>query len=270
MPTAYVDRTDTLQASERDGVVTKVVRRARVVGLTDDDYAVLFTALSVAGVPAAGSTLTGAPNLVLVERNVQVVDGDRSTVDVELVYEHVLNKGQNLNSPPLGYLLAEVRGSVNEQESNLDGSGFPVTVQHAYPSDDPDFPSKTKVQGGSIKFFQAQATKVVQGIRATNYPWLLQQHLLGAINELPWSGGNSYEWLCTGASWRPYDGSSSKYEFVFEFQHNPETWNPTVVYIDERTGKPPQGLLDNVGYKTVVKHRVVDFAAALGGRVQGE
>ena len=89
MTEARIDRIDMLEAQERHGVIIRLIRRARVIDLPDTDYTVLFTALAAAGIPAAGSSLTGASHLILAERNPRIVD--RDTVDVDLVYEEFDN-----------------------------------------------------------------------------------------------------------------------------------------------------------------------------------
>lgn len=90
-----IDRIITLEALEKFGVIHRLVRQARVINLEDTDYSVLFSALEEAGIPASGSALGGEPNLILVERNPKLID--ETTVDVDLVYEHILNEGQELD-----------------------------------------------------------------------------------------------------------------------------------------------------------------------------
>ncbi len=56
---------------------------------------------------------------------------------------------------------------------------------------------------------------------------------------------------------------------TFEFQLNPDGWDPTVIFIDDRTGKPPPDLVPNVGYKTVTKMPACDFESVIGVDIQG-
>ena len=57
-------------------------------------------------------------------------------------------------------------------------------------------------------------------------------------------------------------------------RHNPDTWDPFVIWIDPETGRPPgpaldssgdpipgTGLIENVGYKTVKWHDETSFSA---------
>ena len=60
-----------------------------------------------------------------------------------------------------------------------------------------------------------------------------------------------------------------KYRYQIEFQFNKDTWNPTAVFIDDRTQKPPPNLVEGIGYKTIEWHEAVDFAAILGYPIIG-
>ncbi len=97
-PIAKIDRDDTLSMDETNGVVRKLVRNLRVVGLTNTDYTVLTSALAAAGVPAVGHFLCPGPfpnpnhplgMINLTDRKIKLISGN--TVDVELLYEHFMD-----------------------------------------------------------------------------------------------------------------------------------------------------------------------------------
>lgn len=270
MSDARIDRSDTLEAQEKFGAIVRLIRRVRVTGLEDTNYNVLFSALEAAGIPAAGTKLTEAPNLVLTERNPKLVD--EGTVDVDLVYEHGLNEGQNIDSPPFASLLVgEVQATINQTTSNTDGDGNQVTLTHTYPEDDPDFAGLTKTQVGEFQYFEPQITLKYQGLKRTDFPWLVSQAIVGAVNRTPWAGGEAYTWMCTSCSWKPFDRKTpGRYQFSFEFQNNPDKWNPTVIFVDPRDNKPVVGAsVEDGSIKEVRKHREVDFEQIIGARVQG-
>jgi hypothetical protein len=267
----HIDRIDTLSAEELNGSIVRLVRRARVSGLVNTDYQVLFTALSQGGIPAAGSTPTGATNLILKTRNATLVDGEPGVVDVDLIYETPTAPGvrQNIDFPYGGLLLGEARASISQVKTNKDEYGDPITLEHTYPDDEPDFPGETRRQGGEIEYFQASTVVTYRGIKTTRYPWMVESALVGKVNANGWGGRGAREWLCTACAWRPLDGGADRYEFSIEFQHNPDTWDPTAVFIDERTSKPPVNLLAGYGYKTIQRLTGVDFDAVLGTTIQG-
>ena len=64
---------------------------------------------------------------------------------------------------------------------------------------------------------------------------------------------------------------SNRYFFTFEFQRNPDTWDPTAVFIDDRTQRPPANLKDNseeTGFKTIQYLPGVDFNEVIGTLLQ--
>lgn len=253
-----IDRIITLEASERFGVINRLVRQARVINLDDTDYSVLFSALEEAGIPSPGAALSGESNLILVERNPRLID--EHTVDVNLVYEHVLNDGQDLDYDPAQEILVEGRAYVNQISSYVDGVGNPITVEYTYPVDDPDYPGQTKEQGVSVQVCDPQENFRIQGIRTTDAPRTYIQDVLGCVNSGVWKGGAAKTWMCTGATYELHDiGPPKQYIISFEFQYTSKGWNPLATFIDERTGRPPTDLQAGVGYKWVTYHTEVNF-----------
>lgn len=266
-----IQHTSLLEARERHGTAVRVVMRYRVIGLTDASYLALFSALDESDIPNVGSKLPGAPHLTLAERNPKLVDSDQGTVDVDLVYEPFDDEGQNIDDPPYGVLTGSVRASVQQLTTNLDKDGNTITTTHTWPSDDPDWPGRTDVQGGQVQAFIPQKTFAIQGIRKLQRPWIMANAIIGTINIGSFAGGNAHEWMCVGITWKIVDATplANRYHMSFEFQHNPDTWNPSVVFIDPRSQLPPKDLVDGDGYKTVRVHKEASFETILGTRVQG-
>ena len=73
-------------------------------------------ALENAGLPAAGTALAGAKNLVLVERNPRIID--QTKVEVTLVYEHFNNEGQSIDKPVHGIVFIKSRTALNQVTTN--------------------------------------------------------------------------------------------------------------------------------------------------------
>lgn len=273
MTRAIIDRLSVLEATERHGTLRRLVRVAEVSGIETNNWDVLIDALDDA-IPAYGSKLTTSVGstgygLILVERNPTVIDKDR--VKVELVYENCVDLEQDLNSPFTGATLGEVRCNISQKSSNLDINGDQVTVSHTYPEDDPNHPGETLEQGGEFTYYEAQQTVFIRGIKRTRTPWLLSNALVGRVNDQPWAGEAARTWLCVACSWKPaaVSGGTRRYFMDFEFQHNADTWDPDVIFIDDVTGKPPPDLVANVGYKTVTKMPTADFDELLGSPIQG-
>lgn len=267
MTTAKIQRTDLLTSQELDGAIIRLVTRSRVIELSDTSLEVLNSALAAAGIPAAGSSLTGYPNLILKERNTTLVD--QSTVDVDLVYEPFY-EDQDLDIPITSVLSTSARANVQQITTNLDKDGNTITVEHTYPFDDPNFPGETIEQGGEIQVFVPQRTISVRGVKDTTRPWLITNSIIGKINNAPWMGEGLHEWMCVTANWELLSAVpvANKYRMEFVFQHNAETWNPQVVFIDSETGKPPKDLVEGTGFKTIRSHEEVNFESILGLRLQ--
>lgn len=274
MPIVKIDRIDTLRATERNGVIRNLTRRARVINLTSTDYTVLWTSLAQAGIPASGSRLTGTgfEELILVERSPAIVD--EATVDVDLGYEHVLDGNQDLIDPSgqRGIIYGKTRCSIQQTTTNFyraNGVGpqQQVIVAHRFPEDDPDYPDETVEQGGEITVFLAQRNLQFEGFIDTRAPWALANALIASINSGSWCNQGPHEWMCTEVQWQRW--KEGRYKFSFEFQHNSDTWNPTAVFVDQRTGKPPPNLVANVGYQTIPYHKLVNYNRAFNSYFEG-
>jgi len=272
-----LDRISILETNERHGALKRMVREALVSGITGvTNWEILTTALANAGVPQYGDFLTetvanNAYQMRLIERNATVLDSGK--VKIELVYESTFDSEQFLDSPRGGLILGEVRCNIQQKTSNVDINGDQVTVSHTYPADDPDYPSKEKIQGGQFQYYEPQRSIIITGIKVTATPWLVANSIIGRVNSVIFTTEAVRTWLCTSCNWRPgWSGEShenNQYYMDFEYQFDPDTWDPTVVFQDDRTGQPPADLIANVGYKTVEKLPEADFEEIMGSLIQG-
>lgn len=316
----YIDRVDTLSCTERLGVVRQLVRKVRVKNIAAFDYTILTKALDAAGVPRFGDVLDDTHHelnmLVLVERTVALVEEDTETVDVTCTYEHLLDGAhQNVKKPLSGILYGKSSSSVQQKTTNFYreagiGPVKPIIVGHTYPKDDPEFGNKDPKattgkylqQGGEVNVMFPQETYKFEGYINTSTPWLIRKKILNHINSEPWLDAGVYEWMCTAVEYELLQNTEqeelidtvSVYKFSFEFQHNTDTWNPTAVFIDPNTNKPPSMLepgpqppgglpaLDNKsfsmrailnnqypGYMYVRYHKERDFNKFFGALIEG-
>lgn len=266
--TVRIDHISTLEAEEKFGILQRLVRVAHVKGLEETDYLVLMEALDATDLPKEGDGLDGDRNLILTGRVVRVID--KSKCEVTLTYEHFMNEGQSFNNCLARgrQFCGELRANIQQVQTNKDKNGAMVTVSHTYPSSDPDYGGQTKTQTGELQRFVSQKTVTYTGILDTNTPWETCNALIGKVNLASWQLGAARTWMCTAASWKMADigdtGDIMRFFFTFEFQHNPDTWDPTAIFIDDRSGKPPADLVENVGYRTIEYETGVDFDALIG------
>lgn len=254
MGTAYIDRIDTLDASEVNGVIRSLTRVVRITGLTNTDYNILYDALADLDVPQQGDILPGIgfEQLVLARRSVKLLPDDPGSVDVTLFYEHLLDgSNQNLFKPQGGILYGKVSCSVQQKQTNFyvpNRGSIPqqpaqlIVLGHTFPKEDPDFPLQYYEQGGEINVMIPQENRKFEGYVDTTAPWFIKDNLIATINTDIWAGRGPTEWMCTDVQYDIVD--TTRYNFKFEFQHNPDTWDPTAVFVDSRTSRPPPGLLN--------------------------
>lgn len=206
--------------------------------------------------------------LTLVKRSAGLVDKDPGFVDVTLEYQH-LTAGANQEfvpnfGAPSGVIFGKGKTSIVEKTSNFyypygvkTNGKTPIVVSHKYPywdtsvsatSFDPNFP-RTVFQGGEISIPFPQSNFGFSAIVTTNNPGAIEDALVAAINLKPWVGRPALTWICSEVTWeinnpmgnsgKPFPFDATDYRMSFEFQYNFDTWNPTVVFNDARTGRPP-------------------------------
>jgi len=162
--------------------------------------------------------------------------------------------------------------------------GKPITVKYTYPDGtdaykytkddgteatlprDPNQPGKEVIQGGEISIFEPQETLVMEGLYTTNDIRGLQKKLINHVNKDEWLGNPPRTWLVTAFEWESYDVEQTAdtsnlmtFKIRIEFQYQRGTWDPTVVFKDPVDGKPPAGLKEDVGYKTIEYYPSVSF-----------
>lgn len=286
---AIIDRIDNLSCQEKYGAIVHLERMAHVSGIDmiEKDFYALIKALDDAGVPKAGSFPTSdlhgvhrVNNLFLSERQVTLVDRDKC--DVKLIYDVLWNnEGQPINTtdPEVPVITGEVRVNIQQITTNKDKDGKEVTVQHTFSATDPDageYAGKTIKQSGEFTVYSPQRTVSFRGLMMTEYPWKIANIIVGYVNSVEWGdGGKPRTWLCTAANWKAFDIPTivepikDRYYFTFEFQYNMDTWDPYVVFINPKTGKPPVGLVKDIGYKHVKWFPECDFNKVVGAILQG-
>lgn len=209
--------------------------------------------------------------LTLVNRDAAVAEGDPCVVDVTCRYDHVMEgSSQALYNPANGLIFGKGRTSIVEKTTNFfypygirdpkdpDKDKTQIVVAHTYDAyetgiaaspHNPDYP-RTIVQGGEISIPYPQSNYVVQGIFPTARPARIALLIVATVNQVEWLGMPPVTWICSEAQWEVNDpsdkvlglGKLPNYKFSFEFQYNVDTWDPAVVFIDSRTGRPPHNV----------------------------
>lgn len=262
MPTVHVDKAATLE--ETDGVITSLTRTFRVTGVTSNtDFERLVDALAESGVPAANSSPSGRANLKVVSRSVVQVGNDNTVFDVTVQYA-VFGDAET-------DIWFSGSSTLQQISTENDNNGSQILLSHTFPDDDTDFglntdfnPSGTPkevLQGGEINVFSPTATIQSTQLIRTNVPTNVALDWVGTVNSQSWGGSGERQWMCTDVTYTSLDIDTSpeKWKMTFEFQYKQEGWTPTAIFIDPRTGKPPQNLLDGVGIKDIFWHKERNF-----------
>jgi hypothetical protein len=247
---------------EKNGVIRSMTRKARVL-FSQDSIVPSFLALSAAldACPASGSTLAdlGYDALVLTERSPAVAENDPACVDVTLKYEHILDgPNQSLFNNPKGIIFGKGRCSITEKTTNFfypDGDPtagrVQILVAHTFEKNDRSAVAQflktniplTGIQSGEVSIPFPQANFHCQGTMFTDNPMGIGQAFIACINDDTWFGYPARTWICSEVQWEVLSPAQKLYRFSFEFQYNIDTWDPTVVFNDQRTGRPPAGVL---------------------------
>lgn len=283
---AHIDDIETMEMNEQNGTVVSVVRKAIVSGLTEDSYATMLDALEAAGIPVYNDRLDVDTKLRLRGRKVRMIE--KSIAEVTLDYGLFCDSGQsltNMEDDPSFVVVGKMSCSVqqvttNQYRENGKGDLQTILVSHTYPEDDPDYAGQTLTQSGEISTYVPQRTYTIEGILANDNPWSALSALIGCVNDRVWLSGDPYTWMCMevstemreyGAAGSEYGwhGGNSKHFVTLNFQHNPDTWNTSAVFIDDRTNRPPQGLVEGVGYKPIMHATAINFLQQLGFYLEG-
>lgn len=247
------DKTRTLSFEERDGQLVRLIREYHVSGLTSEDWRILAEALTAAGVPAYGDFAVGFTEMIAISRNARLVPGTKDHVVVEVIYERIEPQQYN----------GLFRGSTSLQQiqTQVDRFGTPITVAHFYDGD-PVFGTGWQYQGANVSVLAPRTTLRLPIILFTDWPHALADIWRGRMNSTWWAGAPPLTWLVSNVTFQPQNVtlfSVSKWNFEFEFMHDPTGHDPQVAFQDQRTGRPPTNIVDGVGLVTAEWYPELDY-----------
>ncbi len=249
------------QRGKNGGVVFELRREALVSGLDIDaldppDYRILQDALDA--LPAYlrfGEPAEGHADLILIERVVRLIPGERSKCIVELVYKRYFS---HLDTVEIGTFITRGGSGLRQFTTGKDAFQNDIVVQHTYPANEndpgyphtaPDLAGVTKRMGGEVQVDYPSDTLEFEGRLVREHPGVEARAWRGHTNMGPgqWNGGEEGTWRCAEVSFYPYDIApliEKVWVFNFLFQYDPTGWNPDAIYRDMLTGMPPPVLVD--------------------------
>lgn len=267
MATLRSDLIRDLKGRESGGVMQNMRRLFMVEGLGSTTIAVLKEALETPGLPVYGDVHPVYSNLVVIDRDVEVVE---SSPDKALVYCEYGPIGRDVFQTNEGEFRVTGGTGLIQKRIAYDRTGSQITVEHTFPADDVDYPNTTVTQGAEVDVLSPQTTIAMEGIIRTAFPHYISAQFSGYLNCCYWAGGNPFTWMCTDVRWelfQPPDTNSyntldwfmPQWKFTFEFLFEPETHLVYAIYRDERTNLPPPDLVAGAGYGEVSWYPNRDF-----------
>lgn len=244
-----------------------------VIGLESASIEALQEALDELGYESQ-SLLDSNEDLVLVQRDPTIIDVDKA--EVILTYRHFsMNEFQDLANPPTGELVFTTEGGLQERASQTDENDDPIILGYKYPNtaDQGLYKNMERQQAGEVQFRIPTKVKRLVGTLDWDDPDGVVDGILGKVNYAEWMGGGEGEWMCTGAKYSPWSrrDSANVNKFEFTFEHNPDGWDPQVVFVHEISGKVVSDWKTNAGagghasYAEVSLYEPVAFGSYFAG-----
>ena len=271
------------QRGENNGVIFELRREALVTGLNPDilkggKFRILQEALDT--LPASsgvgfGDAPIGNADLILVERVVRLIPGERTKCIVELVYKRQFS---SLDTLEIGVFIPRGGAGLRQFTTGKDAFGNNIVVRHTYPDkcapdpcqEAPGYPytdtslvGATAYQGGEVQVDYPSDTLEFEGRLVAQSPGTLARSWRGHTNDAVWNGGDIGTWRCAEVPFYPYDIAPTiekVWVFNFLFQFDPTGWNPDAIFRDQLTGLPPPVLVDGESVVEVDWYPTRNFA----------
>lgn len=234
-----------MTATESQTGIGEVSISGQFTSAASTDAVSLFNEV-YAALPGKGSTITIAGSqLALTNREVTIVDVGYA--EVNLTFLEVIQAGGPLNAS------FSIAGALQTIKTARDKDGDDVSVTF---NDD--------VQGGEFDVQIPQTTLTFDLVEELASPFTYSHEWVGTVNDGSWAGGAVGTWMCVAVNVEPFnaDADPPTYRVQYQFQYDPDGWDPEVVYIDPETSKPPPGWAAAVGASiTVEYYEPKDFSA---------
>jgi len=231
-------------------------RTAVVTGVTGSGHTKILNAMNTAGIPALGDQHPSGADCYLREA---IPTADSSDiVRIRLVYADPANMSHRQQLDTI-----EVGGTLSQISTNKDRFGAIMYTSYDYPADyeyGDDLAGKTIDQGGLASIFTPEHTKIKSRLEYSD-PSTTAEDFVGAVNTAGWNLAPSAlvgTWLCTGILGRSNDGGMS-FVVTYSFQYRADSWATEIIFIDPRTGKPPDDLVADTGYKSYEHYNIMNF-----------
>lgn len=229
---------------DRDG--PHVIQVAQVSGLTGNPAARLRRATQAPGIPRYGHVHPDI--LFLPVTNIEAVFADKGTSDIAIITitfgflpaggapTYFTNEPSETTVPQLE-ILTTVQPSTTEFEIGPAGDKRQIVLATHLPLEEGQEgpPALGKEQSGSVEFQQPMETVRYMRREARSPQWKARLYV-GTINQTGVFDDAPHYWMCTRLDGVSDDGGAT-FNVTYEFQRNPDTWDPVVIATDPETGQ---------------------------------
>lgn len=213
------------------------VQTAYVKGLRGSPAARLYYAAMAPGMPRYGNFHAVIPSLPVSRVHVDLIKGTTDQATVTITYgfstggdRYFVNEPDDETLPQI-----EILTTVQPARTQFDIDGNQILV--TYVVEDEEAGTSTPVtQAGTVDYMLPMET-VRYMRREAQDPQAKARLYVGRINSVGIFGDIQHMWLCSRLG-GPSDDGGATFNVTYEFQRNPDSWDPVVVPTDPETGQP--------------------------------
>lgn len=255
--------------TDRDG--PHAIQVAQVVGLTGNPTVRLYRATLAPGIPRYGDYHSAVPFLPVTL--VEAVYADKGTSDIAIITitygfssggtHYFMNEpGETTATLPQLEVLTTVQPAQTQFEIGPADDKRQIVVAHLEPPPEGEAGPPARIeQSGTVDYMLPMET-VRYMRRELRDPQDKAREYVGTINTIGVFNDAPHMWMCTRLDGVSDDGGAT-FNVTYEFQRNPDSWDPWVIYTDPATGKPIVLSQDDIhtgeALKQVVIYRQRDF-----------
>lgn len=202
----------------------QVERTAYVSGLSGDSDQRMAQAITASGMPALRQAHPSIGGIFVT--GLDATPAGPAAAVVRITYGPP-NSSQlpEMGQPPQ----IDVGATLSQVQTSRDASGSPLIVALG---SGPEAQS----QVAQVSRFVPQTTVRYSRLE-TGSPGDKARNYVGKVNATTFFASDPGTWMCTGITGRSHDGGTT-YEVTYDFQYNPDGWQPVIQYIDPLTGRP--------------------------------
>lgn len=220
----------------------EVHRSAYVSGLSGDYHQRMTQAITASGMPQLREAHPQIPGIFVT--SIDAAPAGIAAAMVRIVYGSQ-QPGQlpAPDQPPQ----IEVGATLSQTSTHQTAAGDPIIVTLGEGSQAVSQVARVSRLSPQVTVRYTRLEEASPGSKARDF--------VGRINADEVFSSDVGTWMCTAITGRSADGGST-YEVTYDFQYNPDGWNPQVAYIDPATGQP-HAEAESI---TAVIYESVDFA----------